>query len=809
MKTAVNTAEIAEKCTCFHCGAVSKHPIVFEDLKFCCNGCLSVYQIIEKNQLCQYYDFNETPGQTIDEQLNTSKFLFLDDATVLQKVIHFKQNNEVHIKFYLPQVHCSSCLYLLENLYKIHPGVLSAKLNFTQKELNVAFDNEQTSAKKIAEFLTKIGYEPYFSLSDIGGKDQQPKVSKSRLLKLGVAGFCFGNIMLLSFPEYFSWGTDLDGLKPLFQMLILTLILPVMTYSASEFYQLAWGGLKEKYLNIDLPIVLAMFITFGRSIYEVFTHTGPGYFDSLSGIVFFMLLGRLLQDKTYRSITFDRDYTSYFPISATVFQSGEEITKPLPTIEVNDELVIHDQELIPVDGILASGQACIDYSFVTGESIPVTINPGSWVYAGGRHLGASVRILAQKTISQSYLVTLWNQQQKGSETGTRLECGYVQKASQYFTLALFTLAAIAAIYWSLHDPSKIWNAVTAVLIVACPCALLLSVTFTHGHFLSLLAKNGLYLKGAKSLEKMNQIQHIVFDKTGTLTQSKDPNIFYEGQNLSADELDVIAAVAQESIHPHARQIAKYLDRPRINGVPVTNFPGKGISGEYLGIFVELGSREFLGLDAQFEAKFQGSFLGIKINHQFIGYFVLKSSFRKNLEPLMNKLGQKFNLTVLSGDNDSEKNLIKRIFPAKSMIIFNQKPHDKKEFIQGLESADSKTMMVGDGLNDAGALMASSFGLAVTDDISYFSPGSDAIILGDKLTLLDKFFDMSRKMRKIIWWSFAISIGYNVIGLYFAVNAQLNPIIAAILMPASSISIVLFTWVSSLISAKILGLKSES
>ncbi len=801
------STKLSVDTTCFHCGAHSKHPVVFDQHHFCCNGCLSVYQILEKNQLCQYYDFNAAPGKTIDNQSNQSKFLFLDDENVLQKIIHFKQNDEVHIRFYLPQVHCSSCLYLLENLYKIHTGVISAKLNFSKKELTVAFDQSQTSVKKIAEFLSKIGYEPYFSLSDIGGKEQKTKVSKSRILKLGVAGFCFGNIMLLSFPEYFSWGTDLDGLKPLFQIVILILIIPVLTYSATEFYKLAWGGLKEKYLNIDLPIVLAMFITFGRSVYEVYTHTGPGYFDSLSGIVFFMLLGRLLQDKTYRSITFDRDYTSYFPISATIFKSGEEITKELPLIEVNDELVIHDQEIIPVDGILASGEACIDYSFVTGESVPVTLLPGSWVYAGGRQLGASVRILAQKTVSQSYLVTLWNQQKKDTSSNSRLESNYVQKASQYFTLVLFALATAAAIYWSYTDPTKVWNAVTAVLIVACPCALLLSVTFTHGHFLSLLAKNGLYLKGAKSLEKMNQIQHIVFDKTGTLTQSKNPTIYYEGHQLSADELDVVAAVASESVHPHARQIAKFLDRPRIHGLPVTNFPGRGIQGVYLDYTVEIGSKEFLKIDPDFETKYQGSFLGVKINGNFKGYFILKSSFRKKLVPLMLQLGKKFNLAVLSGDNDSEKNVIQGIFPSNSLLLFNQKPHDKKEFVQNMESAGARTMMVGDGLNDAGALMSSSFGLAVTDDISYFSPGSDAIILGDKLPMLDKFFEMSRKMRKIIWWSFAISIGYNVIGLYFAVNAELNPIIAAILMPASSISIVLFTWISSLITARFLKLKN--
>ena len=797
-----------EVVVCYHCGARTKHVIVFESLDFCCNGCLSVYQILEKNNLCQYYNFNETPGQTIENIENIdSKFVFLDDENVLQKIYTFKQGTQAHIAFYLPQVHCSSCLYLLENLYKLHFGVNSAKLNFSKKELIVAFDTDVTSARKIANVLTKLGYEPYFSLSDIGGKLIKPKLSNTRLLRLGVSGFCFGNIMLLSFPEYFSWGvTDVDGLKPFFQFVILVLIVPVMTFSAVEFYKLAWGGLKEKHLNIDLPIVIAMFIAFGRSLYEVISHTGPGYFDSLSGIVFFMLLGRMLQDKTYQKITFDRDYTSYFPISATVFKQGKEFSVQLPDVEVNDELIIHDQEIIPVDGLLAEGEACIDYSFVTGESDPVKLNAGSWVYAGGRQLGSSVRVLAQKTVSQSYLVSLWNQQQKDGGESTQLESNYIQKASQYFTLGLFTLATLAAIYWGYTDSSKIWNAVTAVLLVACPCALLLCVTFTHGHFLSLLAKNGFYLKGPMSLDKMNTIKHIVFDKTGTLTQSKYPSIIYEGQKLTSDELDLVAAIANESIHPHARQISKFLDRVKLGVAEAMNFPGQGIKGIIGNHVVELGSKEFLQIENQLEVTEKGSLICVKIDGKFKGYFLLKSALRPNLMLLMQELESQFKLTVLSGDNNSEKSLLKGVFPNNTNMIFNQKPLDKRDFVATLESADCATMMVGDGLNDAGALMSSSFGLAITDDVSYFSPGSDAILLGDQLPQLGAFFKMSQKMRKIIWWSFAISIAYNVVGLFFAVRAELNPMIAAILMPASSITIVLFTWIASIISAKMLKLK---
>jgi len=799
---------------CYHCGAQTRKPLVKHEHEFCCSGCLGVYEIIEKNNLCEYYNFNQTPGVSLDQyEEKTYKFDFLENQEIVNQLIKFKSGSQIHLDFYLPQVHCSSCLYLLENLYQILSGVISSKLNFSRKELSVVFDSEQISAKKIAEFLTKLGYEPYFSLSDLGDKKGISSPSKSRIYKLGVAGFAFGNIMLLSFPEYFAYGTDLDGLKPYFQWIILGLIVPVITYSSTEFYKLAWGGLKQRYLNIDLPIVLAMMITFFRSLYEVFTHTGPGYFDSLSGIVFFMLLGRILQDRTYKSITFNRDFTSYFPISSTLFKEGKEVTVPIVNIAVNDELIIHDQEIVPVDGLLVSGKALIDYSFVTGESKPVELEAGSWIYAGGRQLGASVRILSQKTVSQSYLVSLWNKNDQKEQKTPTIESTYVQKASMYFTLVLFSIAATAAIYWGMNDPSKIWNAVTAVLIVACPCALLLSVTFTHGHILSLLARHGFYLKSARVIERMNQIKHIVFDKTGTLTQSQDPLIQYVGLPLSDMEVDAIASISRESTHPFGRSLAKKLNRIPLDVEFVENVAGQGMSGACDGMKVRLGSSEFLKVSEGQLAELtspikeenrdtlKGSSIWVEIDGKVRGVYLFSSAIRSQLSESIDQLGKEYKLSLLSGDNSREESVIRGIFPSNTQVLFEQKPHDKRTFIEQLENAGVKTMMVGDGLNDAGALMSSSIGVAVTEDISYFTVGSDAIVLGSALKKLPQFFKVARDMRNIIWWSFVISILYNIVGLTFAVQGELNPIIAAILMPSSSISIVLFTWLSSLISAR--------
>lgn len=822
-------AEVAsDSHVCYHCGTTTRRVIQYNSKDFCCDGCKSVYALLEQNGLCQYYDLSDSPagnqalGLEVSAKEQSHKFAFLDNQEIVQRLLVFQSESECHIRYYLPQVHCSSCVYLLENLHKLVAGIKAAELQFSKKNLTVSFDPSVTSARKIAQFLAGIGYEPYFSLSDLQGNTPSNNggkltgEAKQRLFRLGVAGFCFGNIMLLSFPEYLEWGSeDLDGLKSYFTLLNLVLIVPVMLYSAQEFYSLAWGGLKKRYLTIDLPIVLAMLITLGRSLYEVANHIGPGYFDSLSGIVFFMLLGRYLQDKTYQRISFDRDYTSYFPLSASVWKEGRAVSLPLTEIQQGDELIIHNQELIPVDARLAYGEAHIDYSFVTGESKPVTVKAGEWLYAGGRQLAGSIRVVAEKSMSQGYLVSLWNKsKQKSDDVKAGVENDYVHRASQWFTVALFSVAMAAAVYWSMVDPSKVWTAVTSVLIVACPCALLLSVTFTHGHLLTLLAKNGLYVRGAAALESWRKITLSIFDKTGTLTQSEKPSISFEGGAMDSHTWDAIGALALESVHPYARKVGHWLDRPKVPVTHVENVVGSGVVGAVDGVEYRLGNRAFVGLSAGYSVSGDGRLVNGAVGEslldqpqgsseiwcssggQVLGRFLLVSRYREGLKPMLARWQSLGAVMVLSGDTAQERAVLGGLLPQGAAMKFEQKPHEKQGFVVSQRSQGKAVMMVGDGLNDAGALMEADFGIAVSEDMGYFSPGCDAILMGDSLPKLHALWRMVKRGKRVIWWSFAVSIAYNVVGLSFAVRGDLNPMIAAILMPVSSISIVLYTWLAT-------------
>lgn len=778
---------------CSHCGEECITAGIMLDAKsFCCEGCKLVYGIINQSGLCNYYDLNKMPGITQRIKVRKDKFSFLDDDGIAAKLISFKDEKQTHITFYLPQMHCSSCLYLLENLRRFNGAVISSSVNFTRKEAEIVFLHNETSLHKVAELLTAIGYEPYISLNDLA--KARPAVDKSLIYQLGIAGFCFSNIMLLSFPEYLGVDASEEGLRNVFRFTSLLLSLPVFFYSALPFYQSSWKSLKHKFLNIDAPIALAVIITFVRSATEVLSGTGGGYFDSMSGIVFFMLVGRVLQDKTYRQLSFERDYTSYFPIAVSVLKNDKEKPALLPDVKVNDTLLIHNEELIPADGILTRGKAFIDYSFVTGESLPVRKEMGEMVYAGGRQTAGNIEILVVKEVTQSYLTQLWNRSDRQEEKGK----SFVHRVSKYFTLVVFTIAATAAVYWQMHDPAKIWPAVTAVFIIACPCALLLANSFTNGHILRILGRNRFYLRKAGVIEDISRVTHIVFDKTGTLTDSGEQQMVYEGAPLSAIQKLQVATLASCSNHPLSKAIAKHLGVSRdITVQGFTEKPGEGTEGFVNDVWISIGAQTS---DFRLSQK-SGTIVYISIENETVGCFRFSNYYRPFVPELLRMMQKHYPLSVISGDNASEEENLRKLAGKKAVLLFHQKPGDKLEYIRQLQQKGEKVMMIGDGLNDAGALQQSDTGIAVSGQTNNFTPASDGIIAAEQLGLLGKFIHLCRINRKIVIASFVMSVVYNIVGLYFAVQGTLSPLIAAILMPSSSLSIILLTFGASNMAAK--------
>jgi Cu+-exporting ATPase len=789
---------------CFHCGLdiVKSEEIVFDDRTFCCTGCKTVYEFFSLNDMSCYYDFEKSPGAT-PQDIN-GKYDFLDNESIVSKLLEFEENSTAIVSLNIPHIHCSSCIWILENLQRLQKGICTSQVNFPEKKVRITYQPEQVTLKEIIYLLSAIGYEPYISLENYEAGSNN--VDRSLTYKLGVAFFCFGNIMLLSFPEYFEvkeyW---LDQYRGFFRWLIFALSLPSFFYSASSYYVSAFKSIKSKMLNIDIPIALGIIVMFVRSTVDIIMDYGSGFFDSLTGLVFFMLLGKMFQIKTYSFLSFERDFKSYFPIAITRIQGSLEESVPIYDIEKGDRLLIRNQELIPVDGILISETAEIDYSFVTGEAVSITKKSGDKVFAGGKQIGKMIEMEVIYSVSQSYLTQLWSNDvfQKNVEQKHKT---ITDQISRYFTPILLLISFICFGYWIFKDSNTAFNVLTAVLIVACPCALALTAPFTFGNILRILGKKKFYLKNALVIEQLAKVDMIVFDKTGTITTNRKSKISYEGQPLSENEIVILKNVLRASNHPLSRMLYDFLpETKKLRLVAFDEITGKGILAQIDEISIQLGSASFVGYLE--DNVIQQTSVHIKINETYLGKYVFNNQYREGLARLFANLSEKYTIKILSGDNEGERDALEQLLPKDTELIFNQKPEQKLEFIKKLQENGQNVMMVGDGLNDAGALAQSNVGISISENVNVFSPACDAILDANVFQDLHSFLKLSKKAIITIKMSFALSLLYNFVGLSFAVTGNLLPLIAAIIMPLSTITIVSFVTIMSNYYAKIVERKS--
>jgi len=779
---------------CFHCGneIIKKEEIIFDEKSFCCNGCKTVYEILSQNDLTCYYDFQAAPGATpLDIQ---GKYDFLDNEEIVAKLLEFQEDTTHIVSLYIPHIHCSSCIWILENLQKLQSGISTSQVNFPEKKVRVTFNPEKTTLKKIVELLCSIGYEPYISLENY--EQGKKLVDRSLIYKIGIAFFCFGNIMLLSFPEYFEveefWINQYRGF---FRWLIFALSLPSFLYSASGYYVSAWKSIKSGLLNIDIPIALGIVVMFVRSTVDIVFGYGQGFFDSMTGLIFFMLLGKLFQKKTYDFLSFERDYKSYFPIAITkILSDGTETSVQVYDIEKGERLLIRNQELIPVDGILISEKASIDYSFVTGEAIAIEKKSGDKIFAGGKQMGKVIEMEVLFSVSQSYLTQLWSNDvfQKKVEIKHKT---VTDKISRYFTPALLLLAIVSFLYWVFIDVTTAFNVFTAILIVACPCALALTAPFTLGNVLRIMGKRKLYLKNATVIEQLAKVDTIVFDKTGTITTNKKTSITYEGAQFTSDELKLLKNTLRGSNHPLSRRLYDFIpNQERMEQNEFQEIIGKGIFAKFGDTTIKLGSSQFLAHMS--ENTHKKTKVHVEINGAYKGSYIFNNQYREGLEFLFENLAKKYDLVVLSGDNDGERKILEKMLPKNSTIVFNQKPEQKLNFIKNLQKDGHNVMMVGDGLNDAGALAQSNVGISISENVNVFSPACDGILDASQFEKIGFFMQYSRNAMKTIYMSFSLSLLYNLIGLSFAVSGNLSPLIAAIIMPLSTVTIVSFVTIMS-------------
>jgi Cu+-exporting ATPase len=796
------------RSACCHCGEPCPDPSLTRAEKaFCCHGCLVVYDLLTESGLGHFYDLGPTPGTHIGKKFSSAPWIFLDEPALAERLLDFTDDRQSKVTLHVPAIHCIACVWLLENLFRLHPGIERSEVNFARREAAITFRTGQIKLSELVALLGSLGYEPELNGSELDKTNPAPG-RKRAWLQIGVAGFAFGNIMLFSIPQYFGLDQFHRGIfKTIFGVASLALALPVVIFSASDYWRSALLAVRRRQLTLEVPIAIGLAAIYGQSAWEIFNATGEGYCDSLTGLIFFLLCGRAFQARTQERMAFDRDYKSFLPLAVTRKIGAAEKKILLSQLQVGDRVLIRNGELIPADARLVSGPAFVDYSFVTGESALVEKSEGDHLYAGGRQSGGAIEIETVKAVSQSYLMSLWNHEAFRKDRDDNFNT-LTNRYSRRFTFVVVSVALLAAVFWifSGNFPRGL-KAFTSVLIVACPCALALAAPFTLGTAQRWLARLDVFLRNALILERLAKVDAIVFDKTGTLTAAGGKAITFDGSSLNETERHWMASLARHSTHPHSVSIAQSFE---ILSAPesVSAFretPGSGIEGTIQGHSLLLGSIDWLGSRGVRLTKTPGTdhtaAVHLAIDSRHRAAFRVSGTLRRDLGQLFQKLAGRYDLALLSGDNAREREAFRALLGSSATLKFNQSPIDKLGFIQHLQQSGRTVMMVGDGLNDAGALRQADVGVAVVEEIGVFSPASDVILAAGRVAQLFEILALARRSAALVRISFGISSLYNCVGISIAAAGLLSPLTCAVLMPLSSVSVVLFSCTMTSLAAR--------
>jgi Cu+-exporting ATPase len=774
---------------CRHCGERCGADALFTGAgPFCCTGCEAVFSLLERHGLQAFYTCDVNPGVSQRHRsIDAGRFAVLDEPEARGRFLEPLGADRAAVTFHVPALHCASCLWLIEQLWRFEPGIARSEADLLRRTVRVEFRPAETSLRAVAACLASLGYDPV--IDSERGPGRMSEARRDLYLRIGVAGFAFGNVMLFSIPRYVNGAPLEGGFQRLFDVLNLLFAIPVLLYSASPYFRAAWAALRARGITIEVPVALGLVVLFGRSVVDIAMGWGEGFLDSFAGLVFFLLIGRLFQQKAFDGIAFDRTVRSFFPLSVLVQAGGAPARlTALRDIRPGDVMLVRPQEVVPADAVLLDQRGEIDYAFVSGESKPASIARGNTVHAGGRVVSRTLRLEAARSASHSRLADLW-----ANPLFARVKPQWLTNLTAafgfWFVVGALGLAIVGAAAWW-PDARMAAQVATAVLIIACPCALTLSGPITLGTGMGLLGRAGCFLKSAGVGLDLSRIDTIVFDKTGTLTSGR-AEAAASCDGLDSRDWQLVRRLAAESVHPVSRAIAG--PDPVAGGVrDVRESPGAGIAGWVDGHRVAIGTAGFIaemaGLTPPTADRRPQTDGGTCASVDGVGAAIhLGSVERPGLEDAIRQLGRAHQIWLLSGDQDAEASRWRPLFGDR--MRFRQSAEDKLRFVHELQQQGRRVLMIGDGLNDAGALAAADVGMAVSDDTACLVPACDVVIAGSRLRRLPGLLRYARVARQVIVLCFAVSVAYNVVGLGLALAGRLTPLATAILMPVSSLTIV--------------------
>lgn len=803
----LDTHHINEQVLCTHCLQPCDDEVISDKQgQFCCHGCQTAFQLINAQGLCDYYEIAERrqslKGRTNDALV--SQYQQLDDETIARKLGLFIQaSGQSVFKFYCPEINCASCIYLLNQLPELANGVVMSRTSFTDRTVTVWYKSAAIKLSEIAVIMAKIGYAPAInalSASHDGDHKERMQVPSRQLLgRLVIAGFVAGNTMMLSFPAYLGLDEALaQEFDWLFKTLSVILSLPLMFYCAKPWFSNSWRDIKNGRLHVDVPIAIGILALFSRSMFDILSGTGTGFLDSLAGLVFLLLIGTWLQNRYMEGLSVAQKFETYLPLTTTILnQDGVAQVKLVSELETGQTISLKAGETLPADLLIdSSDQAYIDNAFLTGEAELQVAKVGQSALAGARLASGTISGKVVAKPSESYLTSLWNASLADIENKEQ-DSSFTALFVRYFTLITLTLATAAWFYWGTDNLPMAWQSFTAVLMVACPCALTLALPFASSEAAQALAKAGLFVKDAKIIERLAHIKQIAFDKTGTLTEPQQIRWFDQTDTETRPDYSVIGlilAASRASTHPLLQAIGDKFEYTKfsVELSNVINHQGKGMTFEADGKRYKIGSIAFVGHQINQDLQ-QQSIVCISENETLIGYFLIGQTMKRGIKSMLNDLIASYKVNILTGDHLAGAEMIAASTQGTGInISANQKPSDKLNFIKSCQAQSMPVMMVGDGINDGPAMRTANVGLAIVPRGKYFHPTADALTLSDQLAALPNWLKFSRQTLQMVRVGLAISLIYNALAYYWAITGFLTPVVAALFMPLSSLSVVAIT-----------------
>lgn len=775
---------------CKHC-----HEVVITAFKnkhgdyFCCSGCMHVYSIINKLNLSEFYSIQESSGEYTKpiENLNKKNFSYLDDLVVEKKYVTY-DNNQKTIEFYIEGIHCLACIWLIEKLTGVLESVISTRLNIEKSVVTVTLESS-AKISKVASTLHSLGYTPTPISGSLEGQKLQKKEEQDILLRIGVAGACSMNIMLYSLGIYAGAESYFQNI---FSHLSLLLALPVITYSAWPFYKSAYTAIKNKKINLDIPLSFALITGFSLSLYYTIAGSPVNYFDSISTLVVLILLSRYLLKKAHQNSLKATNLSALFGGQRIIkILDNKEIEIEESQLKIGDHILVPIGEHIPVDGIILSGESSIDNSSLTGESKTINVRQGSFVYKGTINQSAPLKIKAEVIRENTVLGKILSNVESNLKTRPKL-LQLTDKISSYFivaTLSLFALSLIILSYYKGLDTAL--QRSLAFIIITCPCALGLATPLAFSRALKQAARLGIIIKSDHTIEEISQVKNLFFDKTGTLTHGKfqvDSIESLQSPIIDYSLNDIIFSLEKNSRHPIAKSLVRYLsakDNQKLQLIDWDNIQeilGKGVSASIKGVTYEI-----LSSKSQDSQELE---LILTENNTTLVKIKMLDTLRTETPKLISWLKDKgYSVNILSGDtNIRVVQACQKIGPYFNKLRGDLAPQDKANII----SEYRDTLMIGDGANDSVAFSKSNVSVAVQGSVEMSLKVSDVYFSQTGLTPLKNLIILAKETIAIVKRNLIISVIYNISGAILAILGFIGPLEAAILMPISSLTVLLTT-----------------